>query len=143
MPPKRPRVVLVEDDPMVQRLYDRSLTRAGFDVSLSPDGTILLEVSQLNPPHIILMDVMMPNFNGLEALEELKTGIGTKEIPVIMLSAYDDPAFIKKALELGARHYLVKSQYDPNQVVNIIKETLAERGLRFTYPELPSEKNDD
>jgi len=137
MKSKLPHLVLVEDDPFIQRMYERALTAAGFDVSLSPDGTILLEVSQLHAPDIILMDVKMPNFNGLETLEELKSGIGTREIPVIMLSAYDDPAIVNKAMALGAEKYLVKSQYEPMQVVDILKQILSNHGKHFEYPEVP------
>ena len=120
---------MVEDDPMIQNMYDKALTFAGFDVSISPDGTIVLEAARVSPPDLILMDVMMPNFNGLEALKEIKDGIGTSSIPVIMLSAYDDQNLIDQALALGAERYLIKSQYEPQEVIDIIKEILAKRGI--------------
>jgi CheY-like chemotaxis protein len=131
---RRPRITLVEDDPFIQRMYDRALNAAGFDVSLSPDGTIVYDVSKIKAPDLILMDVMMPNFNGLEALKELKSGTGTRLIPVIMLSAYDDPALIQQAMDLGAEYYLVKSQNDPQEVVRIIKDVLAKHGVISNMP---------
>jgi CheY-like chemotaxis protein len=123
----QPRLVLVEDDPSIRRMYERAFSTAGFDVTTSEDGTIIAEVAKMNPPDVILMDIMMPNFNGLEALEELKANVLTRGIPVIMLSAYDNAEIVKRALELGARHYLVKSAYEPQQIVDILNETIAER----------------
>lgn len=125
----QPRIALVEDDPLIRRMYERALTTAGFDVSLSPDGTIVAEVAGLSPPDLILMDVKMPNFNGLEALRQLKEGIITGSIPVIMFSAFDEPSLIKQAMSLGAERYLIKSQYEPQQVIDIITEILAKRGI--------------
>jgi CheY-like chemotaxis protein len=71
------------------------------------------------------MDVMMPNFNGLKALEELKSKPETQNIPVIMLSANDDDAIVQKALGLGAARYLFKDKLEPSQVIQIIKEVMA------------------
>ena len=135
----KPRIVLVEDDPVIQRMYDRALSMSGFDTSISPDGTIVSDVARLSAPDLIVMDVKMPNFNGLEALKELKAGVGTGSIPVIMLSAFDDPELIQQALALGAEQYLVKSKYEPHEVVDIIKQVLAKRGI---YPKQVEEETE-
>ena len=121
------KLILVEDDPTIRRMYERAFVAAGFDVTTSDDGTIIADVAKLNPPDIILMDVMMPNFNGLEALKELKANVLTRGIPVIMLSAFDNADIVRRALQLGARYYLVKSAYEPQEIVNILNETIAER----------------
>ena len=113
-------------------MYEFALSAAGFDVSVSPDGTIVAEVARLSQPDLILMDVKMPNFNGMDVLKELKTGVGTSGIPVIMLSAFNDPDLINQALSLGAEQYLVKSQYEPEEIIDIITQVLAKRGIDFT-----------
>src|SRR5260221_10225243 len=107
------RLMLVEDDPMIQRLYENLFARAGFAVMIANDGTIVKETILANQPDIIVMDVMMPNFNGLVTLKELKTNPKTASIPVVMLSAYSDPKLVKQALDLGAKRYLVKSEMEP------------------------------
>lgn len=94
---------------------------------LANDGTIVYETALINRPDIIIMDVMMPNFNGLRSLEELKADGRTEKIPIIMLSAYSEDAIIKEALELGAARYLVKSEVEPKELIQIIKDTVKKK----------------
>ena len=121
------RVMLVEDSPTVRRMYERAFGIAGFDIMLANDGTIVYETALINRPDIIIMDVMMPNFNGLRSLEELKADGRTEKIPIIMLSAYSEDAIIKEALELGAARYLVKSEVEPKELIQIIKDTVKKK----------------
>lgn len=116
----RPKILLIDDDDMIIRLYDRALSGAGFNVSTARDGTIVAETIKYNRPDIILMDVMMPNFNGLNTLKELKSHPLTSGIPVVMFSAYDDKDLINKTLDYGAEKYLLKSAYDPKDVASIL-----------------------
>lgn len=118
------KVLIVEDEPLVQRMYDRALSMAGLDVRLAKDGTIVFETILLNRPDIIILDVMMPNFNGLETLKELKKDRKTWSIPVIMLSANDNPEVIQQALSLGAERYLVKQNVEPQDIVNYINQAV-------------------
>lgn len=118
------KLLIVEDDPMVRRMYDRAFAMEGFSIITAHDGTIVYETIKLNRPDIILLDVMMPNFNGIETLGELKEEWATHDIPVIMLSAYDDQEIIQKALSIGAARYLVKNEVEPKDIVAIIYEVL-------------------
>jgi two-component system, OmpR family, alkaline phosphatase synthesis response regulator PhoP len=115
------KIMIVEDDPSVRRMYERAFELAGFEVMLAKDGTIVYETILLNRPDVVIMDVRMPNFNGLTTLEELKSKARTQNIPVIMLSAYNDEAIIQKALDLGADKYLVKSEIEPKELVETIQ----------------------
>jgi CheY-like chemotaxis protein len=67
----------------------------------------------------------MPKMNGLELLEKLKADPATKKIPVIMLTNLAGQADAEKAITLGAVKYIVKSEYEPKQIVNMVKEILA------------------
>lgn len=116
------KVLLVEDDPLVLRMYERAFTLADFIVMTASDGTIVFETIKLNRPNVVVLDVMMPNFNGLETLEELKGDVATRGIPIIMLSAYDDDEIIEKAMQLGAAKYLVKNRVEPKDIVKVIHE---------------------
>jgi twitching motility two-component system response regulator PilH len=119
------KLLLVEDDPTMQRMYANMFTRAGFTVITADDGTIVLETVMLQRPDIILMDVMMPNFNGLATLRELKTNPKTGTIPIIMLSAFNDEQLVEKALNYGAARYLVKSEVEPDDLVKTVQESVA------------------
>lgn len=104
----------------MQRMYANMFTRAGFTVVTANDGTIVLETILLHHPDVIVMDVMMPNFNGIATLKEIKADPKTATIPVIMLSAYNDELIVEKALHSGAKRYLVKSEVEPDELVKVV-----------------------
>lgn len=120
----KPKILLIDDDDMIIRLYDRVLSNSGFNITTARDGTIVAETIKYNRPDIILMDVMMPNFNGIETLKELKSHPLTSGIPIFMFSAYDDKSLIDKSMSYGAEAYLQKSDYDPQEVVDMLHKRL-------------------
>ncbi|MBU3979695.1 response regulator [Patescibacteria group bacterium] len=75
-------------------------------------------------PDIILLDIMMPEMNGIQVLEKLKSDTQTKNIPVLVLSNITESKYETRTLELGAEQYLIKSQYLPIDIVNIVKKRL-------------------
>lgn len=122
--PTKTKVLIVEDDPMIQEMYATMFEIKGFDVVLANDGVEGLEKS-ITRPDIILLDIMMPRMNGLQMLDKLKQDATLKDIPVIMLSNLADESDIRNALAAGAVKYLVKSDYIPSQVAGIIEEVIA------------------
>lgn len=116
------KVLIVEDNPSVQRMYGKALEFAGFTVVVANDGNVALEMAQREKPDVILMDVMMPVMNGLDALKLLKADDQAKTIPVIMLSAFEDDNLVIEAMSIGASRYLVKSNNEPKQIIDVIKE---------------------
>jgi twitching motility two-component system response regulator PilH len=119
------KLLLVEDNEFVQRMYDRVFKVAQFDVTTAVDGAAAIQLAKATLPDIIIMDVMMPKLNGLEALKVIKADSTTKNIPVIMLSAHDDESLMMQALSLGANRYLLKSSLEPDMIVNIINGILS------------------
>lgn len=118
------KLLLVEDNEFVQRMFGRAFAAAAFDVLTADDGAQALQSAMANHPDIIIMDVMMPNMNGLEALKALKENDATRSIPIVMLSAYDDESLMMQALNLGASRYLLKSSLEPDVIVSIIKDVI-------------------
>lgn len=119
------KVLIVEDNPIIQRLYGRAIEHEGHTVIAVPDGSLALAAATVEQPDIVLMDIMMPTMNGIDALIQLKSDKSTKHIPVAMLSAYDDPALMQKALQSGANRFLVKSNVEPQDIVPYIQQTIA------------------
>ena len=119
------KILIVEDDPLIQRMYARALMRAGLQTSLIDNGAAALDTALQTQPDLVLMDVMMPDINGIEALKILKADNRTKSIPVIMLSANDDPELMQQALEAGASRYLAKSVVEPDQIVSAIQQSFS------------------
>lgn len=123
---------MAEDDPLMGRMYDRAFRASGFELEMATDGeAAIAKLKQLETlPTLIILDVMMPKKNGFEVLAEVKLDERLKHIPVVMLTNLAGEADAEKALSLGAVLYLVKSQYDPKEILDKVKEILAgtERG---------------
>jgi CheY-like chemotaxis protein len=128
------KILIVEDDPLMSRMYQKIFTFEGYDVEMAGNGEEGLEKARSSKPTLMLMDIMMPVMNGLQALEKLKADPETKAIPVIMLTNLAGQQDAETALSKGAIKYIIKSEYDPKQVANMVKEILA----GYTRNEVPT-----
>lgn len=118
------KVLIVEDDPLMSRMYQKIFTFEKFEVEVANDGAEGFEKTKLFKPTIILLDVMMPKMNGLQVLEKLKLDPETKSIPVIMLTNLAGEQDAETAMMKGAVKYIVKSQFEPKQIVDMVKEII-------------------
>jgi CheY-like chemotaxis protein len=80
------KVLIVEDDPLISRMYQKIFTFEQFEVEVAANGEEALDKVTLFKPDLVLLDVMMPKMNGLQVLEKLKELDLTKAIPVVMLT---------------------------------------------------------
>lgn len=116
------KVLLVEDDSKLAKLYKTELELLGAQVQVATDGIQGLNLAQEEKPDIILMDVILPEKIGLSVLKELKANLETKTIPVVIVSNFDQGDNPKKALKLGAVKFLSKQKNTPEQIA---KEAIA------------------
>ncbi|MFH1153347.1 MAG: HD domain-containing phosphohydrolase [Pseudomonadota bacterium] len=105
---RRPRVMVVDDEDRIRRLMEAYLSPWGYDIVLARDGRDALEKIQEEPPDLILMDVMMPTMDGLEATRRLKADDNTRLIPIVMVTALGDLPDRVRAMEAGADDFLSK-----------------------------------
>jgi CheY-like chemotaxis protein len=120
-------IFLIEDDPLMIRMYERALHLNGLPFSTAQNGNeALLKLKEAKVlPRLILLDIMMPEKDGLTLLKELKQDSRLKDIPVIVitnLSAGEEAGI--EALSLGAEAYLIKSQHTPKEITEKIKVIL-------------------
>lgn len=127
------KILVVEDDPLIARLYQKALTFEGYDVEVARDGEEGLKKTEEIKPTLILLDIMMPKMHGFEVLDNLKAKEETKKIPVVVLTNLASPRDAETALSKGAVKYIVKSEYRPNEIVGMVKEILA----GYTRGEIP------
>lgn len=119
------KLLLVEDDPLMQDMYKSILElEEGFLVMLASNGEEALEKLKDFLPDLILLDIMMPKMNGLDALKNIKERPNLVKIPVIMLTNIADQNMVEKAMALGASKYLVKSNIAPDALTQVIKQLL-------------------
>ena len=102
------RILFVEDNMDNYELVRFILERAGYDVFLAVNGRDGVDATRLQKPDMILMDLGMPEMDGWNATEKLKSDDSTKFIPVYALSAYTLPSDRKRALDAGCDGYLTK-----------------------------------
>ena len=105
------RVLVVDDDPVIQKLLKVNFEMEGYEVLSAADGAEGLDQAK-SGPDVIILDVMMPKMNGLEVLAALKADAGTENIPVILLSAKAQAGDVQAGLDRGANAYVTKP-FDP------------------------------
>jgi CheY-like chemotaxis protein len=103
-----PKILLVEDNDMNRDMLSRRLERRGFEVATAADGELAIKAVELDPPDLILMDLSMPNMNGWEATEHLKSRPKYSDIPIVALTAHALDADRNKALDTGCDEFETK-----------------------------------
>lgn len=119
------KILIVEDDQFIREMYHLILTKDGHEVTDALDGKVGLSMAQEGGFDVILLDLMMPNLDGLGFLQGLKDKPAAKENgAIIVLSnlAYGDAK--QKALDLGASDFLVKADLDPKDVRAAVEKAL-------------------
>ena len=119
------KILIIEDDPLMQRMYQKAFAFDGYEVLVASDGVEGLETIRTEKPTLVLLDVMMPKMNGLEVLEKVKADPEIKNTPIIMLTNLAGSADAEKALSQGAVKYIIKSEQEPKAVVAMVKEIMA------------------
>lgn len=120
------KILFIEDEPNLQKAVGEVLKQEGFEILTAFDGEKGLEKAKEEKPNLILLDLILPKKDGFEVLKELKTDKLLKDVPVIILTNLEGGGDVEKALNLGATTYLVKANYELEDVVKKIKEILGE-----------------
>jgi len=108
----RKRVLLVEDSPITQDLEKRIIISMGYDVDTADDGMKALEKLETEQYDVVISDIMMPNLNGLDLCMKMKSEKRFEKIPFILVTSLDKDEDIRRGLEAGADAYILKSEFD-------------------------------
>lgn len=120
-------VLIVEDEDFLVRALEDNLVAEGCKVDIAKNGEEAVEKIGKNKPGLVLLDILMPKRDGFYVLEEIKKNPEWKLIPVIVLSNLGEDTSIKRALEMGADDYFVKSQHPIEEVIERVKDYLEGR----------------
>ncbi|HLE48862.1 MAG TPA: response regulator [Patescibacteria group bacterium] len=118
------KVLIVEDEPLVARMYQKSLSFSDIDSEVAIGGLEGLNKAKKILPDLILLDIMMPEPDGMEVLEKLKEDPDTKNIPVVILTNLSGKYDSELAKEKGAVDYWVKKDAEPKELGRKIEELL-------------------
>ena len=123
------KILIIEDEEIMIDLLQKKLTVEGYEISVARDGKEGLEkmkddLQAGNPPDLVLLDIIMPKMGGFEVMEEMQKDRELKKIPVIVVSNSGQPVEIDKAQALGAKDWLIKTEFDPQEVIDKVKKQI-------------------
>ncbi len=122
--PDQHKILLVDDDELIRDLYSEVLKDANFDVESAKDGQEGFEMLKLGGYDVVLLDLIMPELDGVTVLRKLHDNPpGKPNKHIIVLTNLDFQPTLEEAMELGAESYLIKSAHTPDEVVEQVSAT--------------------
>jgi CheY-like chemotaxis protein len=118
------KILLVEDEKIMINLLEKKLKQEGYDVTVALDGEDGLEKMKEIKPDIVLLDIIMPKKGGFEVMEEMNEDSELKKIPVVIISNSGQPIELGRARELGAKDWLIKTEFDPQEVLDKVVQQI-------------------
>ena len=118
------KILLIEDDKFLRELMNKKLLTMGYDVVSASDGESGLVAIKESRPDVVLLDLILPGINGFEVLERAKKDPETAKVPVIILSNLGQSEDIEKGLKLGAKDFLVKAHFTPQEIITKFKSII-------------------
>ncbi len=119
--------MIIEDDPMLVEIYAKKLEEAGLDAKIVTNGKDVESEIEKFIPDLILLDIVLPNRDGYEILEGLSKNPSLKNIPVYVFSNLSAKEDMERAISLGAKGFITKSNFTPSQLVDEIRKILGNR----------------
>jgi CheY-like chemotaxis protein len=118
--PSAGTLVIIEDDQTAASYYATLFRGNGYRVEVANDGVSGVDLCARVQPQVILLDVMMPRQNGILVLQTLRASDETKNTPVVVMSNFSEPTLIKRAIQLGALEYVIKTQVEGPALLNAL-----------------------
>ncbi len=115
------KVLLIEDEPNIIEAISFILKRDGWIVATHADGTTAMSAIERHAPDVVILDVMLPGRSGFDVLQELRSGEGTKALPVLMLTARGQTKDREMAERLGASRFMTKP-FSNKEVLACVQE---------------------
>ena len=119
------RILVVDDDPGLRQLYQKVLSRQGYDLRLAASGADALLALEMGMPDLIMLDLAMPDMDGITLLRLIRRTPEWARIPVIVLTAFTDGARLASLADLGVSYQLTKAEFSVRELREKIAECLA------------------
>jgi CheY-like chemotaxis protein len=118
-----PKILLIEDEEIMIDLLERKLAQEGYELSVARDGEEGLKLMREIWPDLVLLDIILPKMGGFDVLKEMNKNPSLKKIPVIIISNSGQPVELNKALKLGVKDWLIKTEFEPQILIQkVIKQ---------------------
>jgi len=119
------KVLIIEDEVSLLDVLQKKLEKEGYQVFAAYDGEEGLRQMEAVKPDVVLLDIVMPRINGMEVLQKMQQSESMSQIPVLIISNSGGPIEIDRALKLGAKDYIIKTEFDPQEVLEKMAKILA------------------
>lgn len=126
------KILIIEDNKFLSDILMRKLRKEGFDSLLAIDGEDGLKRARKDKPDLIILDLVLPGIDGFEVLKRMKSDHELSSIPIIVLSNLGQQAEKEYALNLGADEFMVKADFNLNEIVWRIRQRLQKSKKRLT-----------
>lgn len=120
----RGKILWAEDDRLLSTILAKKIQQAGFVLLKANNGSEVFKILETEIPNIIILDILLPEINGLDVLQKVKTNEKFRKIPVIMLSNLSKQSDIDRAKLLGANKFLVKAAVSLDEIIHEIKQLI-------------------
>lgn len=117
-------ILIVEDDKVLSDAYRLTLERDGHIVTLAANGSQALQEAQAQTPDIILLDILMPEMNGIEFLQKYDATTKHPQVKIVVMSNIGQDTEVKKAMALGAYKYIVKAHSSPRDLSLLVNHLI-------------------
>lgn len=118
------KLLLIEDDATLSKMYQKKFEADGFTVATAFDGLEGLEKATNEKPDLVILDIMLPKLDGISVFKKMRSNAPTFKTPVLLLTNFDQEDTVFECFKLGAVDYLLKSSVTPTQVVAKIENLL-------------------
>lgn len=118
------KILIIEDEEILLDLLQKKLTQEGYGVVVARDGEEGLSTMKKTKPDLVLLDIIMPKLGGFEVMEAMAKDPELKKIPLIIISNSGQPVELDRAQKLGARDWLVKTEFNPEEVIKKVRKQI-------------------
>ncbi|PIV10247.1 MAG: response regulator [Candidatus Portnoybacteria bacterium CG03_land_8_20_14_0_80_41_10] len=118
------KILIIEDEEVLLELLQKKLTQENYQIDVARDGQEGLNKAKESKPDLILLDIIMPKMGGFEVIEKMNQDEELKSIPIIIISNSGQRVELDRVKELGVKDWLIKTDFDPKEVVAKVKKQL-------------------
>ncbi len=118
------KILILEDELIISEILSKKLAREGYEVKTAENGREGMLMIEKEIPDLVLTDVIMPEKNGFDVILEMKQSEMLKNVPIIIISNSGQPVEIDRAKELGVDDWVIKTDFDPQEIIQKIKNKI-------------------
>ena len=122
---RRPSILIIDDDEVLSDVLSRRLQQQGFDALTADSGQFGLARARADQPSLILLDLRLPDADGITICEQLADDLETCAIPVIILTGMERPDILRRCRAAGC-HYYLRKPYDPNALLVLVRQAITD-----------------